>query len=419
MRDITYNDIREKSLFKKNNTSLFHSFSTKARIWLLIGIVFIGTIIYTASAEIHPEDESRILLSEGILSYLSGNEEDSQLIDLRNAATYYPEYPRRITDSTGKGFTFYKPVEKIVILHSKAAEAIIALENEDKVVGIGETIRTDTYQFPTLTDVPSVGRWGEPNIEAILVLKPDVILSYVNWPEPEKLENQLPKRTQVIRMDFYKAETFRGEMVQLGKLLNEDDKLNEYLTWYDSTLSLVNEKINLNSSDRPVRVYIESGSTSTLGRRAYSEGMGLHDLVIATGGENVAQGYFIGNSEVEPEWIVHQNPDVILIDIKTLGGYKIGDRDEIKHLRDEMFTIPGFEHINAIKNERVYIISNHFAYGTSSPIAHIIVGSWLYPDRFEEINTEEIHAEYLERFTRTGAEIREQGTFYYPDGREI
>jgi iron complex transport system substrate-binding protein len=97
----------------------------------------------------------------------------------------------------------------------------------------------------------------------------------------------------------------------------------------------------------------------------------------------------------------------------------MGERDEVIQLYEEIMGTPGFERIEAVKNDRIYIVTSGFAFGTGSPAALVQVAKWLYPDLFEYINTTEIHAEYLKRFTRTGAEIHEQGTFYYPDGREL
>ena len=76
--------------------------------------------------------------------------------------------------------------------------------------------------------------------------------------------------------------------------------------------------------------------------------------------------------------------------------------------------MPGFHRIPAIEDGRVYVIASSYAFGSSSPAALVRVASWLYPDRFADIDPDEIHREYLETFTRTDEEIRETGTFFYP-----
>ncbi|HIJ06444.1 ABC transporter substrate-binding protein, partial [Methanocalculus sp.] len=201
---------------------------------LIILTLAIGIIICPVQGSDNPDDysaEARLILATGILDHLQGG--GPGLVMLRDAATLYPEYPRRITDTAGTEFTFYRPVERVVVMHANAAESIIAIGGDDRIVGVGSTINTNTLQFPELSQLPSVGKWTEPDIEAILALNPDLILTYVTWPEPEKLERHLPSRIPVIRMEYYKAEVFREEMVKTGRIFNEEDNCADYLAWYD------------------------------------------------------------------------------------------------------------------------------------------------------------------------------------------
>lgn len=383
----------------------------------LLCLLLCGLLITpVASSSMNYDDEARILLSEGILSYLISGDETVSLSDLRGAASLYPAYPRRITDSAGKEFTFYRPVERVVAMHVNAAEVAVLLGVSEKIVGVSDTVRTNTLQFPELSELPSVGKWTEPDIEAILATNPDIVLTYVNWPEPDKLELHLPERIAVVRMDFYRAEVFREEMEMVGRIFDEQENLDEYLEWYDTNLALVEGRVSTIPYGERVLVYGESGSGQAFGRRAFGEKTGLHDLITAAGGVNVAAGHITGYADVENEWIIQQNPDIILI-WSGKGGYKLGDRDEIVSLHDDIMGMPGFERIKAVRDGRVFIITSGFAYGPSSPVALVQVASWLYPDLFEDIDPAAIHAEFLERFTHTGEEVREMGTFYYPDVR--
>ncbi len=383
---------------------------------LIALILATGLVICPVQGSDDYSEDARQLLATGILDHLQGG--GPGIGHLRIAAALYPEYPRRITDTAGTEFIFYRPVERVVVMHANAAESIIAIGGDDRIVGVGSTIKTNTLQFPELSQLPSVGKWTEPDIEAILALNPDLIMTYVTWPEPEKLERHLPSRIPVVRMEYYKAEVFHEEIVKTGRIFNEQENTNEYLQWYDATLALVEDRISTIPYEKRVRIYAESGSGQSFGRRAYSEGTGLHDLLIAAGGVNIASDHVTGYADVENEWIIHQNPDVILI-WSGKAGYKLGERNDVIQLYDEIMGTPGFGRIGAVKNDRIYIVTSGFAFGTGSPAALVQVAKWLYPDRFEDIDPAAIHAEYLKRFTRTGAEIREFGTFYYPDGREL
>jgi iron complex transport system substrate-binding protein len=364
------------------------------------------------------ESEARYLLSQGILSYLQNKGQSTpSLEELREAASLYPEYPRSITDSTGKKFVFYTPVERVVILNTNAADAMTIIGADRLIVGVAESVKEKTLQYPQVSALPSVGKFSEPNIEAIMALKPDLIISYINWPDPAKLEKHLPSSMPVLRMEFYKANNYRTEIESIGHLLNEEENTGRYLTWYDKYFNLVSERIADIPEDKRVRFYAESGSGKSFGRRAYGEGTGLDDLCTAAGGVNVARGYIKDYADVENEWVIRQNPEAIFI-WSSKGGYTTDERSEVIALHDNLISMPGFNTISAVKNKKVYVLTPEFAFGSSSPVALIQIASWLYPDRFSDINTTALHHEYLANFTHTSKEIWDSGTFYYPDGKD-
>lgn len=391
----------------------------KRAVYLIICLLFISLVTAShTSAHEENDSEARYLLAQGILAHMQNvDQSNPSLKDLREAASLYPEYPRRINDSTGNEIIFYHPVRRVIILNNNAADAMTAIGADGLIVGVAESVKEKNLQYPQVSALPSVGKWGEPDIEAILALNPDLILSYVAWPEPEKLENHLPGSVAVARMEFYKADSYREELESLGHLLNEEENTSKYLAWYDKSFNLVSERIADIPEDERVRFYAEAGSGKSFGRRAYGEGTGLDDLVSAAGGVNVARGYITEYADVENEWVIKQNPEAIFI-WSSKGGYTTNDQSQVIALHDNLITMPGFDSISAVKNNKVYVLTPEFAFGSSSPVALLQVASWLYPDRFSDINTTSLHHEYLANFTHTTEEIWDSGTFYYPDGRD-
>ncbi|MDO9540220.1 MAG: ABC transporter substrate-binding protein [Methanocalculus sp.] len=384
-------------------------------IKIFIFLSLITILITPVSADkLDSNNNARQLLSSGILAHISGGEGAPILSDLRGAAALYPEYPLQITDTAGSTFTIYRPAERVVVIHVQPAEAIIAIGGNDKLVGVGNTIKRNTFQFPPdISELPDVGTMNEPDIEAILALKPDLVLSYVDWPEPEKLERHLPAHIPVVRMDLYKTETFRSEMVSLGLIFNKEEECNEYLEWYDTNLALVQDRVAHIPDEERVRVYAEAGHGQSFGRRVYSEGTSLHDLLVAAGGINVASDYLSGIADVDEEWIIHQNPDVILI-WTGRAGYKLGEEEELHSLYNDIKGMPGFSKINAVKDDKVYVLTSGYLHGTSTPVALVQIASWLYPERFDDIDTSAIFNEYFLRFSEADEVIRDAGTFFYP-----
>ena len=53
---------------------------------------------------------------------------------------------------------------------------------------------------------------------------------------------------------------------------------------------------------------------------------------------------------------------------------------------------------DAAKNGRMLILEEMMVDGTRSYIGSLYLAKWLYPDLFEDLNPEEVHEEYFEKW---------------------
>ena len=319
-------------------------------------------------------------------------------------------------DAKGEDVTVSMPIEEMVILNTDFGEAIAVLDERDKVVGVGHTMTGYSRFFPELSTKTDVGGWMTPDIEAILATDPDTVCVYAKWPSTEKLDDLLPEDINIIRLDFYLVETQRGEMIKLGYLLNKRERADEYIAWHDQYVDEIYERVAEIPDDEKVRVFIDGGKGkgSELDRRAYSTGTGMHDLCIYAGGVNIAEGYVEKYADVETEWILYENPDVI-VGISYKGGYETDDNTKMKEHYDGIRGLPGFEeNVSAVINNRVHIMSNAFAFAPHYPAPLAEMAKWLYPAKFDDFSPEAIHQEYIDTFLGIDYDVYEQGVFVYP-----
>ncbi len=319
-------------------------------------------------------------------------------------------------DAKGEDVMVSMPIERMVILNTDFGEAIAVLDERDKVVGVGHTMTGYSRFFPELSTKTDVGGWMTPDIEAILATDPDMVCVYARWPSTEKLDDLLPEDINIIRLDFYLVETQRGEMIKLGYLLNKRERADEYIAWHDQYVDEIYEKVAEIPDDEKVRVFIDGGKGkgSELDRRAYSTGTGMHDLCIYAGGVNIAEGHVEKYADVETEWILYENPDVI-VGITYKGGYETDDDTLMKEHSDKIRGLPGFEeNVSAVINNRVHIMSNAFAFAPHYPAPLAVMAKWLYPDKFDDFSPEAIHQEYIDTFLGIDYDVYEQGVFVYP-----
>lgn len=124
-----------------------------------------------------------------------------------------------IIDSANRTVTVKKPVQKIVIGSSYYGEALLYILGVDDniIVGVEESTKTKNVLLPQLSAKESAGTRGDPDIEKILDLNPEIIFVYVSSPKPELLEDKLEGTgIKVIRMDLWRMATLRDEVEKLG-----------------------------------------------------------------------------------------------------------------------------------------------------------------------------------------------------------
>jgi len=322
-----------------------------------------------------------------------------------------------ILDSADRTVTVEMPVERVIPLHMRHAGTVCVLGADDKVVGVDSTVISRGRLFPELSTLPSIGTVRAPDLEQILVLNPDLIITFTNFPDPASLEDELPDTIPVIRMDLSRVDSIPGEVKMLGYILGGGQVAEDYLAWYEGYVDTVKERVADIADEDKVNVFMEREKKTggdPLVRWAYASETGYTDLCTVAGGINIAEGYTDYHGDVEVEWVIEQNPDVIT-GLSYKGGYEKDDDTAMREYYEGIKSLPGFENVMAVEKDRVHIISGDFSIGAQLPIGIVTVAKWLYPDRFEDLNPDEIHEEFLTEFMQIEYDLDEWGVFVYPD----
>lgn len=319
-------------------------------------------------------------------------------------------YPRRLVDSAGREIEIRMPVERIVVQSGYAAEAVKALGAEDKIIGVTETIHNRPEIYPYLKDKQVVGTWNTFDYELIGeiarsgdTIVPDIIVicySYGTSKGKSYAVDSFEKgfapfqNITLIGLDFTNPENITDSMSKLGTILDREEEADSYNRWYMEKLSEIEDSVR----DLPLKtVFIESGSSSgTSELTAYGSGSGFSSLVRLAGGINVADDIEDRFPKVSWEWVITQNPDVILKyrSADTLG-WETGpssDTVDLEKTRNEILGRAGAETVNAVKNNQVYLCFSEMLYGLDSPVGLAYMAKLLHPEA--DVDPEEIWEEY-------------------------
>lgn len=127
-----------------------------------------------------------------------------------------------VKDSKGNSVTLKNEPKKVVVLNSAAAEIIHVLGEDDKIVGIN-----DTLKFPdTLAKKAKVGAGYTPSVEKILELKPDLVIGYSDNIKKETIDKIKASGIEYIAIDAFKIASLNDDIKTLGTIFNKKEQKN-------------------------------------------------------------------------------------------------------------------------------------------------------------------------------------------------
>ena len=324
-----------------------------------------------------------------------------------------------ILDSADRIVTIKKPVERIIALTYPDAEAIKIVKAGDRIVGVSEDIKKRNIFYPELSELPSVGVTSNPDFEKILELRSDIVYTGRFKSMGDALENNLPDTVSVTCWDMGRLEMMTKNIRMLGYILDKETEAEQFCNFYQKYIDeIIKEKVSELSDDDKQRVYFEHIEDY----RSFTTGSSGHEICLAAGGINIAADLARSSEkpivQVDQEWLIEQNPDVIIkiVQCKSgLCGYGENNPEEMNSLRDTIMNRPGWESITAVKNDRVYLIDKDLIGSTANFVGATYVTKWLYPDIFEHLDPQAFHQQYLMDFQQLDYDLSEQGVFMCPD----
>ena len=209
---------------------------------------------------------------------------------------------------------------------------------------------------------------------------------------------------------------------ETGQILNAEEEAEEFITFYEGVMDDITEKTaGLSEADKP-RIFYEDGMFCPKNYMTFTRKMGqLQTQVALAGGINIAAGQPGGGFvQVDPEWVMKQNPDVIVRRGVPMGsfpgiGYHIDDLADIQAKRSGIMNRPELAQVRAVEDGRVYVYYLGISRNPRIFVGLAYMAKWFHPELFQDLDPEAIHQEYLTRFMRIDYDLSKQGVFVYPE----
>jgi iron complex transport system substrate-binding protein len=249
--------------------------------------------------------------------------------------------PLTFTDGLGRQVSLKGPAQHVVSLAPSNTEILFA-------IGAGpQTIGRDEFSDypPEAKNLPSVGgSMGQYSTEAIVALKPDLVLAAeINSPELVKQLEDLGLTVYYLKNPKTLEEMYTNLEI-VGQLTGKDAA--PVVQGLKARVQAVDEKV-MPLSSRP-SVFYEIDATDPAKPYTYGPGS-FGDLLIARAG-----GYNIGHELSDPypqmslEQIVVANPSIILLGDSNWGT-----------TADNVTSRPGWESVSAVQNKQIFPIDDN------------------------------------------------------------
>jgi iron complex transport system substrate-binding protein len=276
---------------------------------------------------------------------------------------------REITDRSGRKVAVNGPMHRIVSTAPSNTEIIVDLGMADKLIAVDR----HSANVPGVPEGLVSLDFSYPDAEVILGLEPDIIIANghnvtVSGDDPFRLLREMGIPVAYISMSKSIDDIYL-DIAFIAELLSVRERGEELVRSMKEQVDNITRKTALTETKRSVYFEISAAPDMiTFGKGSY-----ISDMVAAINARNIFEN---DNWILSPsaEAIIERNPDVILTNVDYID-------DPIGEIKNR----PGFDHINAVKHNRIYRIDTNSSVRPSPRIILALeqMAQAVYPEVYE------------------------------------
>lgn len=270
------------------------------------------------------------------------------------------DYPQVITDFVERKVEIKNRPQRIVSLAPGITEILFELGLGDTIVGV-----TDFDDYPAeVLDIPKVGDFQGPNMEAIAGQRPDIIFAST-LSGKDSMEALQRLGIPVLMLEARDIDQIFSSIQIIADITEKRAEGAKLTADMKSRMEEIRNRIS--SLPKPKVFYIvDLNGNFTAGKGTF-----IDQLITLAGGQNIA-GDVDGWAQYSMEKLVQDNPAVIIT------AAHAGNMDKLSNM-------PGYRDTDAVKNNRIHVISDdNIISRTSYRIVQGLeeIASFLHPDAF-------------------------------------
>ena len=226
-----------------------------------------------------------------------------------------------------------KKYDRIVVLDPAVVEMVYLLGGEDKLVGIAKLERSKIWPEEKTEKVESVGTFINPSLEKIIALKPDLVIE--SFHSSDAIDKSLTSNNiEIIKIQANSIEDIFKNFQKVAKILGKEKEAEKIIAEKKQKI----EEIKKIDTTEKKGLFILAPTPM----RVFGKGTLPNDIMEMLNIKNIAAGMEGMSPTLTPEYIIKENPDIILTFVK--------DPQEIVKAN------PQIKDISAIKNNKFVVL---------------------------------------------------------------
>ncbi|MCD6450462.1 MAG: ABC transporter substrate-binding protein [Thermotogaceae bacterium] len=267
-------------------------------------------------------------------------------------------YPLTLVDDLGRVVTINSLPHRVVSAAPAATRYLIYLNLQEKVVGVTSW---------DILNVEKIGNMVPLNIEKIVSLRPDVVLTFGGFQAGE-----IPKLEKfgltVFAINPTTLTDILRDLVLVGTIFSKGEEAKQLADELQKKMLEVAKKAYKVPVDKRLKVLYLMGAPDSGMKEFWTAVTGsyMNDLITLAGGRNIAGNLSGPNgwAPVSLEYIVKENPDAIIVASFIPGSDK--------KVMNSILSYQPFSQLKAVKNKKVLVVDGNVANQPSPQIFKLL-----------------------------------------------
>tara|TARA_B100001123_G_scaffold277482_1_gene308680 strand:- start:2 stop:1093 length:1092 start_codon:yes stop_codon:yes gene_type:complete len=309
-----------------------------------------------------------------------------------------------VVDSNGVEHLFDETPDRIVLTNTYAASVMRMLGiNNSVIVGVSGDFYDETL-WPELSgrEIVQQSAHSEIDFEALLDSRPDVYIVFATngMVDTNAIREKLePVGIRVLALDFFKYDSLRMEIGVIAELFGKQLEAEMLFSEFDTIEGMVaNRTSQLMESQRPI-VVMEHHASLTRDPVVLTGTSQWTDMIFKAGATNVFADLPGHTTHVDMEAILDANPEVLMFDgiVFDIGFNSYDNESKCETHFDFIRERPGFNNLNAVRNDRMAIMSGEFA-GPMMIHGLPTLAKIIHPEIFSDIDADYFIDQYFSKY---------------------